>query len=469
MSAFCGACGAPSNGSNRFCVNCGATLDPPASAPVQTGPIQTGPAQTGHVGLQDAPATSRGARTGLIVGAAVLAVLVIAGGAFAASFLLRDGSSPSGARTGAAQQQRVQAVTDSPTEVWSWSADEEGDGTGLYADGDLVLVSNSGGKGVVRLDADGQEEWAFPDGVGIQAISAADDRVWVGTYWEDTGFAVLDATTGEELWRNDDWMIDQLLDDGRAWARSYDEDSEEYEGAVFDQDGEVLWESEGDSLAVLGDTVLVLDGTDLAGLDLDTGEERWSVDTSVEVDPDYGTGSLAVNDGIVAVSGLSEVAAFDPGTGEELWREGDLYEYSSVSAAGNELVYVVDSGDSEEYVDGEALFFNRDGIVERVRVSPEDYGFYPTTVVIEDQHYLAHSDSGILYDQELKPVSSFKGTIVAAGAGFYQTYRGELSYHLLDGDEKWARQVTDPDGYAEVLPLDGRFLVTESNTVTAFE
>lgn len=457
VSSFCGSCGAPQTGPGSFCVNCGAPLGQPdvASFP-GPAPLPT-PAPR--------PPGSR-RRHALIAGGAALGLVVVAGGVALALKLGGDGSSSDRAGTGSSQLREVSAVTESPTQSWTWTSSESGEGLGTTADGDLVVVSNAETGEVTRLDAEGTEVWRG-DGVFVQSLDAANDLVWVSTEWEGDGFAALDAETGAELWRKSDFNFSNRLADGRVWATRFSDASQTYEGAVFDTDGQALWELDADSFLVAGNDVVRVEGDEVSVLDAASGDERWAVEPGLALDPDYPALRVATTDEMVVVNGVDTVVAYDLESGEELWTETDDYGSSSFSSAGG-LAYFQFSGDSDTYEDGRCVVFDTTGLIETVTFAYDDY-FSLSHLLVGGDDYYTDYNSGIVYDRSLQPVSSFDGDVVPAGQGFYQVFNGELSYQLLDGTEKWARQVGDPDGYAQVTPLDGRLLVTQDDAVTNYE
>jgi hypothetical protein len=405
-----------------------------------------------------------------VVGAAAVAGVLAVGGGVAVGLQVFGGDATTvTGSTPSAQRQVVDPVTSQPTEAWTWRSREDG-GASVVADGDLVVATDSlsDQSRVVRLDADGSEAWENTDGVYASAVDEDEGRVYISTEWEGPGVAALDADTGEEVWRDDDRVFVESLGGGRVLASSWSEDSDTGELAVLDASGTTTWTAPFDNLGSGDDRVVALTGSDLVSRDAVSGDVAWEVDTDLDTTDTYA--SLVVTDEMVVVSAGDTAVALDPDSGEELWRETLGFDYDvSVSAGGPGLVYTYESGDSEAYEDGEVVFLGVEGVLERRPLDPEECCFSGFGFRQGGEDYFVATDEGIVYDEDFTPVARFDGEVVPTSTGFYESRSGELSYHLLDGTEKWARQVGDPDSYLQVIPLDGRVLVAEGPTVTAYE
>ncbi len=147
--------------------------------------------------------------------------------------------------------------------------------------------------------------WYFdiPTKRGIEATPiVVDGRMYVTGSWSIV--YALDAATGEELWRYDPEVA-------RSWA--------EYACCDVVNRGVAVW----------GDGVFVatLDGY-LVGLDAETGEQRWRVDTIDRKAPYTITGAPRVVNGLVIIGNggadfagvRGYVSAYDSETGELRWR-----------------------------------------------------------------------------------------------------------------------------------------------------
>lgn len=455
----CSACGAGIPASSRFCVHCGAAVHAPAPSSAQA-PVTSG--------------TGRSRKPLLITGAVVAAVIAVGGGALVAQGLLGDDGGRSATGFGA-QRQHVSAVTSSPTEAWTWTG--SGDGVGLVADGDLLLAQSYDENGTLtRLDPDGDVVWEqeLPDGHSLAGLDAGAELVWTYEQWEGVGVGALSTETGEEEWSNPDYSYAHSLGQGRIVASAYEEGDEvdedgfpigRYAVAVIDSDGDVLWDRKADHFVADGSDVFLVEDDTLTSLDPDTGEDRWSVQLDLDTEEDLPV-RLVVNEGIVAVAGSHEILGLDPEDGRELWQEEDLWGYDALDTLGRHLV-VSRSGDSETYEDGEAIVYSAEGELDRVRLDPDEYDFSGIPLRLGDEHYFARSEDGVIYDEELTPVGRFEGDLTPAGDGYYQLFKGELSYRELEGGERWSRQVADE--YASVVPLEGKVLVVEDDLVTAYE
>jgi hypothetical protein len=458
-SQFCGACGAHQTSESKFCVNCGAPQQAPPYAPASP------PAM--------APAPRRPTRRGLVIAAAGLGG-VLAIGAGVAVGLQVFGGGGGADTTGApftSQRQVVAPVASQPTEAWTWQSALEDGGASVVADGDLVVVVDamSDQTRVARLDADGEEAWENSEAVWVNAALEDEGLVYVSTQWEGPGVAALDADTGEEIWRNDDLTFLSPLGDGRVVTSSYSDTADTRELAVLDDTGVELWTADFDDAGVRDGQVVSIADTELTSRDAVSGEVSWEVDTGLVLDEESYT-SLAVTDELVVVSAGDTAVGFDPDSGEELWRENPGFEYGvTVAVGGPALVYTYEGGDSESYEDGEVVFLGVEGILERRPLDSDECCYSGFGFRQGGEDYFASTEEGIVYDEDLTPVAHFDGQIVPTSTGFYETRNGELSYHLLDGTEEWSRQVGDPESYVDVIPLDGRVLVAEGATITAYE
>jgi outer membrane protein assembly factor BamB len=473
VSTFCGSCGAPTNPAARFCTGCGAAQptaspqQPIPSQPIPSQPIPSQPIPSQPIPSQPVAAqTTRSRRTALIAGGAGLGVVALAGGIFAAVTLMGgDGDKD---RALGRHEAVASAVTSEPSQAWEWRADDRDSGAYPRVLGDAIFVQDDvSGTPLMRLSTAGEEMWTNDDAAGVSFVDVNSDRVYAWTEWEDLGFAVLDLDSGETLWQDDDWNIASLLDDGLLHVTAYDYDMDQSSYGVMDKDGEVLWQQDWGSWTEHGGSLYRHDGDTVARIDARTGEVEWEVDTEVEIWEEWDE-ALAVNGGIVAMSGSEEVVALDPETGEELWREDGLYDFGSVESFGTTLVTISRSGDSDSWTDGEQIFFNRDGIVERKPLDPDESSLYGYDPFILDGTTYVPID-GIIYDEALDLVTSYDGTIAPAGKGYYQLLNGELSFHELEGKELWARQVGDSDSSQQIDPLPGMVIVSDGETITAYK
>ena len=466
VSQFCGGCGAPHEGQSRFCVHCGAPREEaPATSPAQA--VTQPPAAPAYA---PQPRRGRSVPRGALVAAAGMAGVLAVGAGVAVGLQVFSGGDA--ATTGApstAQRQVVEPVTSQPTEAWAWRSQEDGSAS-VVADGDLVVVVDSlaDQSRVVRLDPDGTEVWENTDGVWAGGVDESEGRVYVATEWEGPGLAALDADTGEEVWSDDDRNFVATLDDGRVLASYWADDSDTGEVAVLDSSGSELWAMPYDSVDTSGDRVVALTDAGLSARETVSGEVAWEADTGLDLYDTYA--SLAVTEDLVVVSAGDTAVGYDPASGEELWREDMGFDYDvTVSAGGPGLVYTYDSGDSESYEDGEVVFLGVEGVLERRPLDYDECCFSGFGFRQDGQDYFAATEEGIVYDEDLTPVAQFDGEIVPTSTGFYEASNGELSYHLLDGTEEWARQVGEPDSYLSVIPLDGQVLVADGPSITAYE
>lgn len=404
------------------------------------------------------------------MGGVVLAVLALVGGILGGMALLGGDESPPKAANSTQQQRQTvaQAVTSEPTEAWTWTHPDH-EYTQIAVTGDILVAYAYEEQGVTRLSMTGEEMWSHPSAYSVAAIDEGEGLVYVRTAYEDDGLAALDADTGEEVWENNNESFMSLLDGGRVLTVAWDEDDyQDSTSWVRTPSGEELWSYPG-FLHVHDGMLFNLDGTTITRFDPVDGEVRWEVDTELELEEDYESATLALNDGIVAASGWDEVVGLDPDSGEELWREGGLWDYSDVEPFGTTRVKVARSGDSEAWEDGEVIFFSSAGETRRKSIDPDDYDIWGAPFTVNGKTYVQITEDEVIYDEDLKAVASFDGTITPVGSGFYQHLNGELSFHDLEDGEKWARQVGDSDDSISVVAAPGLVLVINDSTVTAYK
>jgi len=196
---------------------------------------------------------------------------------------------------------------------------------------------------IVALEADnGRERWQrrFPTGdTGGTAFRPAvnDDTVYVTGWPSDV--AAFDADTGSQRWNE---SLDETEINRPPTATETGVVVPTRHGVtLYEDSGDVRWTRnfEGNATvgaaAVAGDRVFVTDGDEsLYALDLETGDDIWSVAFPHEATP-------AVADGVVYVTSGAELIAFDAATGERRFtRESEWY--FSPPAVGDGVLYVVD-------------------------------------------------------------------------------------------------------------------------------
>ncbi|WP_436345245.1 outer membrane protein assembly factor BamB family protein [Natronorubrum sp. FCH18a] len=212
--------------------------------------------------------------------------------------------------------------------------------------GETVYAAVPDTSDVVALEAgSGRERWRrrieYDGGYGATPHRPAvrDGTVFVTA--QSALIRAFDVETGDEEWRGE-------LEDPTILAPTATEDGvvvpTRNGAAVFEADGSgIRWvrdltgNATDGAAAVADGTVFVTDdGTDgsLHALDLETGDEEWSVPFGPGVFP-------VVADGVVYATDGYELAAFDAETGEERF----TYEpewYLSPPAVGDGVLYVVD-------------------------------------------------------------------------------------------------------------------------------
>ncbi|SEW13203.1 outer membrane protein assembly factor BamB family protein [Natrinema salifodinae] len=198
---------------------------------------------------------------------------------------------------------------------------------------------------IVALAADnGRERWRrtieYDEATVTPRRPAVRDGTVFVTAWPHQVRA-FDAETGAERWRTDhpEQMVlaptattNGLLVPSRSGLRLYEADG----------DGDTRWKRDFDGNATAGAAavadgrVFVADGTEsLRALDLETGEEEWSVPFTHEATP-------VVADGVVYVTRDGyDLVAFDAETGDQRFTRQAKWSLST-PAIGDGVLYIVD-------------------------------------------------------------------------------------------------------------------------------
>ena len=237
-----------------------------------------------------------------------------------------------------------------------------------------VYVPGSGDPGYVHaVDAEtGEAEWTFePDGYASSAPAVVDGRVYVGTWGQQ--FYALDATTGDPVWQadvghrfgssspvvHDGVVYVGTIGDGPLVVSGSDDEDEFESCAVLALDattGEQLWryddfggkENVESSPALADGRVYVGSESGLYALDADTGEIAWKRN-DVQTHPDP---SPAVVDGVVYYGAPNtadggppaRLRALDATTGDTRWTAGvDDVSLRTSPAVADGTVYVAAS------------------------------------------------------------------------------------------------------------------------------
>ncbi|UPV74790.1 PQQ-binding-like beta-propeller repeat protein [Halorussus limi] len=221
----------------------------------------------------------------------------------------------------------------------------------VVADG-TVYAPGSGGPGYLHaVDAEtGESVWRFePAGYANSAPAVADGRLYVGT-WGKTFYAV-DAETGEQVWANDVGhrfgSSSPAVADGTVYVGtvgdgpmvvSGEDDEEKFEScavlALDAETGDERWryddfgekENVESSIAVAGGRVYFGGESAVYALDADSGSVAWSREIAA-----HPQSSPAVADGTVYYGAPSsggeggppaKLFALDAATGETVWSAG---------------------------------------------------------------------------------------------------------------------------------------------------
>ncbi|MCO5223321.1 MAG: PQQ-binding-like beta-propeller repeat protein [Thermomicrobiales bacterium] len=199
----------------------------------------------------------------------------------------------------------------------------------MQAAGGVVVYRNEESS-VRAVDAGtGGELWAASD-AALQGLHVANDRVYLSGAGD---LRALDLTTGQETWRyssgEEDSYPARFLED-KVVVRTFSDMTDSATLAVLDlDDGDQRWSIDGRNLAdrytVSGDAVYVYeyrsDEVHLVAFDLDDGEERWSFQSQ---DLFLYLGDPSVGDGIVAVYTHDQsLLAIDAEDGTLLWKANE--------------------------------------------------------------------------------------------------------------------------------------------------
>ncbi len=220
----------------------------------------------------------------------------------------------------------------------------------VVADG-TVYAPGSGDPGYVHaIDAEtGESVWRFePAGYASCAPAVSDGRVYVGTWGKK--FYALDAETGEQLWTNDAGhrfgSSSPAVADGTVYVGtvgdgpmvvSGEEDEEQFEScavlALDAETGDERWryddfgekENVESSIAVADGRVYFGGESAVYALDTDSGSVAWSREVAA-----HPQSSPAVADGTVYYGGPSaadegppaKLSALDAASGETVWTAG---------------------------------------------------------------------------------------------------------------------------------------------------
>ena len=348
-----------------------------------------------------------------------------------------------------------QPVTDEPDLAWSWEAS---DTVGSVATlGDDTFVTDGGD--VVALDEDGEERWTTSvDDIGyVRADPEHDDFVLVIAS-EESAITAISVDDGDELWNVDG--------DLEVWADDFLLTSTDEELARVDPaDGDEVWsvDIEGDAGAS-PDAAYVVKNGELRKLSVADGDEEWTVDVDVE-DSDFG--NIAVADGYVALSGETEVVAFDGESGDELWTEDAGPDGASIGLMSPTQVFVAPVGlRVRRRRHRRRLRRGRQGREHRFRVGVLLRGAGASRVVTTTPSTTATGSSTTR--SSTRSGAKHQSPTALVDGGIYELEDGELSYFGFD--EKKAVW-TVSDDFAEEAYLgsgDGRIYVLDGDELLTY-
>lgn len=476
---FCVACGQSNSDAVRFCTSCGvqvapsaaaaptpSTTPPPVSVQSPVPPWQAPEGTSAEFGpAAAAPKKGRGVMVLLI---AVAAVVVVVAGIFGGRMLLAGltgGGGGTSSSWNGGTQPLGSAVTSEPEEVWSWSgADYE---ASVMAAGDRTIVSyfTDDGAALVALDSDGEEEWQIePDHTDRLAMVAPEEELaLLGPYEEGTGIEARSTKDGSLEWWEADLYPVAVTSEGVLGADS--------DGgiALLDFAGKERWSDSSDRYQIVDDAVYLLDGTEVRKVDLGSGDEKWSVDSDLDIAVDYDSLEMAASEQIVVLAGDGSAVAFAASDGEELWTEDYYPDEYSLSGVGRELVAIEELGDSEESIAGEITFYDADGERGDIDVDSEEY-FYARAFEFGGDSYILDDGSGRIYDDQLEELGRFDGYLTPADGGIYGVEDDELSFYEIDQNQAvWSIDIGSSDEGFSLVPVDDAVIVVSEGQVTRYE
>ncbi len=346
-------------------------------------------------------------------GASVVGLLVLLG-VGAAVLLGDDGADPQG-RTGvAAPAAREEA----------WSTTVKGPISSHTALPRAVVVT--AGSRLSRIDADGSRAWVTSTGVPVELVGrSADGATVLVEPVAGAGVGAYSVESGQEQ-----WFLEDLSYVGSVAAGTLIRAGAGPLGLVDEQAG-LVWRVETNDQAALVqtdaasvDTVYVRRGAELSSLDAATGQERWTVQTSL-VDAD--DPALVATERLVVLGTSSQTTAFDAETGESRWSvEGDGGS-PQIQPFGRALVATTTTRGPRTVLYGTA------GRVARLPGRNES----PLDIVsfeVEGTVYAADVGHQTVYDAEGEPVTEFERAAFAPGRdGFFASdSSGTRHYPLPD-------------------------------------
>jgi outer membrane protein assembly factor BamB len=144
-----------------------------------------------------------------------------------------------------------------------------------------------------------------------------------------------DSATGEELWRHEGGSLSWFSDDGETVvATELDDDLRETSHLLDANDGRRLWTVQGAPAGRCGDRYLIEGPRGMAIVAADSGEEQWSADGEIVSSTCTDAAALLLRD--------DEHVALDLDSGDELWSMPASWSDDAVSTVVDDVLVVSD-------------------------------------------------------------------------------------------------------------------------------
>ena len=357
-----------------------------------------------------------------------------------------------------AQTPGSSTVGDASSRAEAWSSTVNGAVASQVALPDALVASTN--DRLTRIDADGGDAWITSLAADANVLAESANGEYVLT--ENTtgsGVGAYDVTSGEQR-----WFLDGLtyvaVAPGGAIVRAGDGPF-----GLVDHDGGLAWRVETNDQAAFpdsgedADVVFVRTGPRVVGLDVATGQERWSQRTSFKVGGGDPLGMAATND-MVVLGGPGRVLALDGDTGEQLWKVDGDGSVPQIQQFGPDLVAVAFDADSA------TVLYDANG--EKATLTGVSRS--TMTVVsfeVDGTSYAADIRNSSVYDSSGSRVGTYpEGALTPAPDGYFVT-AADLAMHFTVGASAADYTVPAPSG-SLLAPLTNRVVVSAGASVRGY-